>query len=129
MRRTAILTALLVSLFGARVCSATVAHMQKLPVATKNSCTNCHASNLTPSVSDLNPFGTAFKANGFRWDRTLAELRSDGDNCTNGFELGDQDGDGRLDAGIDRERYNPGEMDCTLQISEAAWAALKQLFR
>lgn len=128
MKPVVFLTACAV-LLGAGVCGASPTQMQKLPVATQFGCRNCHQSSISPSATDLNVFGTAFRGNGSRWDRTLAEMRSDGDNCTNGFELGDQDGDGRLDPGIDRERYNPGEMDCTLQINEAAWAALKQLFR
>jgi hypothetical protein len=105
--------------------------MQQLPNTARFRCLNCHTVQ-DPSAAaarTLNPFGTAFRDNGFRWDRTLALLRSDGDNCTNGFELGDQDGDGRSDAGVTQERMNPGELDCTLQLNETAWTALKALFR
>jgi hypothetical protein len=83
----------------------------------------------TPQLATLNAFGVAFRDNGFRWDTRLAAMRSDGDACTNGFELGDQNGDGQLDQGVGAERSNPGQSDCTLEINEAAWSALKKLFR
>jgi len=87
--------------------------------------------NPTSSTANagLNPFGLAFKNNGSRWDRTLALARSDSDNCTNGFELGDEDGDGRADQGVTRERSNPGQSDCTLQLTPEAWSKLKILFQ
>ncbi|GFR65714.1 dopamine beta hydroxylase-like protein precursor [Elysia marginata] len=37
----------------------------------------------------LNPFGEAFRNNGFKWDRTLCMMDSDNDGRTNGEELGD----------------------------------------
>jgi len=110
--------------------SATQPYMDRLPAATHFRCLNCHAVQDPPASNvTLNPFGEAFKANGFKWDRVLATQGSDGDNCTNGFELGDTDGDGKLDPLVTAERSNPGELDCTLQLSLAAWTALKQLFR
>lgn len=39
----------------------------------------------------LNPFGTAFSAQGKSWTKALCEMDSDGDGQTNGFELGDPD--------------------------------------
>ena len=77
----------------------------------------------------LNSFGLAFKNNGSRWDPNLAAQRSDNDNCSNGFELGDENGDGRADQGVTRERSNPGQSDCTLQLNDKAWTALKTLFK
>lgn len=111
--------------------AATSLHMQKLPSSTSFRCLNCHnvQDPATPQLATLNTFGVAFKDNGFRWDTTLAQKRSDDDPCTNGFELGDMNGDGQLDQGIGAERSNPGQSDCTLQINEAAWSALKQLFK
>jgi hypothetical protein len=109
---------------------ATSTLMQQLPVSTPFLCLNCHnVANPTPATAALNAFGTAFKDNGNRWDRTLAAQRSDSDNCTNGFEVGDEDGDGRADAGVTQERSNPGQFDCSLQITPQAWSALKNLFR
>jgi len=109
----------------------TTLHMQQLPNSSRFRCLNCHAvQDPSPAAArTLNPFGEAFRENGFRWDRGLASQRSDADNCTNGFELGDQDGDGTRDPGVTQERKNPGELDCTLQLDEAAWTTLKKLFR
>jgi hypothetical protein len=117
-------------LVGAGSACATSAHMQQLPVSTPYLCLNCHnVADPTPSTAALNAFGTAFRDNGAKWDRTLALLRSDGDNCTNGFELGDEDGNGQPDVGVTQARSNPGQNDCTLQITPQAWSALKQLFQ
>jgi len=55
-----------------------------------------------------NAFGADFKANDSEWDQTLAMLNSDDDRCLNGFELGDENGDGMLDyPGQAMERSNP----------------------
>jgi hypothetical protein len=116
----------------ALACSAgaTPTLMQQLPVSAPYLCLNCHnVANPIPGAAGLNTFGTAFKDNGNRWDRTLAAQRSDNDNCTNGFEIGDEDGDGRADAGVTQERSNPGQGDCSLQINPQAWSALKKLFK
>lgn len=109
---------------------ATAVLMEELPTSDRFRCLNCHTTQ-DPSATqaELNPFGVAFRANSNRWDEQLARLRSDGDNCTNGFELGDVDGDGKLDDNVDRERSNPGEAGCTLQLTEATWGALKKLFK
>jgi hypothetical protein len=110
--------------------SATQLFMEKLPVATSFRCLNCHSvQDPTAAAAALNPFGRDFKANGFKWDTILAAKSSDDDNCTNGFELGDADGNGTLDEHVTTERYNPGQRDCTLQLNQTAWTALKQLFR
>ena len=109
---------------------STPALMQQLPSSTPYLCLNCHnVANPTATTAALNSFGTAFRDNGSRWDRTLATQRSDSDNCTNGFEVGDEDGDGQPDAGVTQERSNPGQGHCSLQITPQAWSALKQLFQ
>ena len=110
---------------------ATTVYMQRLPVSVRNGCLNCHVIQ-DPSAANatLNVFGVDFRTNGFKWDRTLALLNSDHDACANGFELGDGDGDGRPDLGVTGEHSNPGQSsDCTLELTPAAWSALKTLFR
>jgi hypothetical protein len=109
---------------------ATQVYMQRLPSTTQFRCLNCHTvQDPVAATATLNGFGAAFRDNGLQWNRTLAALRSDGDACSNGFELGDEDGDGRLDANVTMERSNPGQSDCTLQLTPQAWTALKNLFR
>ncbi len=110
---------------------ATAQLMQRLPIFSHYRCLNCHeVQDPTAAQATLNPFGNAFRNNGSRWDAVLAAQQTDGDRCTNGFELGDEDGDGRLDDNtLDAERFNPGEDDCELQLEKRAWGALKQLFR
>jgi hypothetical protein len=128
MRHLALLLATLLLIAG--TAQATSSYMQQLPTSGQFRCLNCHNVQDPPLASaSLNSFGTAFRDNGFRWDRELAQLRSDSDNCTNGFELGDEDGDGRPDPNVTVERSNPGQPDCTLQLTPAAWSALKELFR
>ena len=104
--------------------------MQALPTSSRFRCLNCHTIQ-DPSAAQaaLNPFGRAFKDNGSRWDTKLARSGADGDNCTNGFELSDEDGDGKLDPGRIEERGNPGESGCALQLSATTWQTLKILFR
>ena len=110
---------------------ATTVYMQRLPVSVTNGCLNCHVVGNPSAVNaTLNVFGVDFRTNAFKWDRTLALMNSDRDACTNGFELGDRDGDGRPDAGVIGEHSNPGQSsDCTLELTPAAWSALKNLFR
>lgn len=112
------------------VALGTDVYMQRLPLSSRFGCLNCHTVQ-SPTIANatLNPFGDAFKANDMRWDAFLASQSSDGDNCTNGFELGDENGDGKPDEALTSERKNPGQEDCTLQLDEKAWGALKQLFR
>ena len=107
---------------------ASAEHMQKLPSSDRFGCLICHET-AAPLTANLNAFGTAFQSNSSRWDATLAVQSSDADGCTNGFELGDEDGDGKLDASLTLERYNPGADDCELQITKRAWSELKKLFR
>lgn len=130
MRHCSLWVGLLAVLCGALPASATTAYMQRLPTSTAFRCLNCHNVQDPPANNaGLNTFGQAFKTNGFQWNVTLASLSADGDNCTNGFELGDENGDGIVDANVTRERFNPGQTDCTLQITPQAWSALKTLFR
>ena len=130
MRRCSWLVGLAVTLLSAGAAFATTAYMQRLPTSSAFRCLNCHTVQ-DPGTANagVNPFGQAFKNNGFQWNTTLASRSSDGDNCTNGFELGDENGDGIADANVTRERFNPGQTDCTLQITPQAWSALKTLFR
>ncbi|HZM17310.1 MAG TPA: hypothetical protein VFE28_15015 [Candidatus Krumholzibacteria bacterium] len=109
---------------------ATPTLMQALPTSSRFRCLNCHTIQ-DPSTAQaaLNPFGRAFKDNASHWDAKLARSGADGDNCTNGFELSDEDGDGKLDVGRTEERGNPGESGCALQLSTTTWQSLKLLFR
>jgi hypothetical protein len=92
-------------------------------------CLICHQTAL-PTSANLNPFGTAFQQNGSQWNAQLAAQSADADNCSNGFELGDENGDGTVDdVSLSLERYNPGSDDCALQIQDSAWGALKKLFQ
>lgn len=130
MRRCSLWVGLLVALCGVRPALATTAYMQRLPTSTAFRCLNCHnVQDPGAANAGLNAFGQEFKRNSFQWNTTIALLSSDGDNCTNGFELGDENGDGIVDANVTRERFNPGQTDCTLQITPQAWSALKTLFR
>jgi hypothetical protein len=110
--------------------SGTEEMMGKLPSSSRFSCLICHTTVApTSESSDINLFGADFMANSFRWDVALALKNSDGDGCPNGFELGDRDGDGKLDAGLLSEPGNPGDPgDCTVAIDAATWGKLKKLF-
>jgi hypothetical protein len=109
---------------------ATPALMEELPTSDKFRCLNCHTlQDPQLSEAELNPFGNAFKDNGSKWNEALARSGADGDNCTNGFELSDENGDGVLDVGRTEERSNPGDPGCALQLSETTWQNLKELFR
>ena len=128
MFRRAMLWSLGVLLCTSASAWATTEQMQKLPASDRFGCLICH-DTAAPVAADLNVFGTAFQENGLRWDAVLAGRSSDEDGCTNGFELGDEDGDGKLDSSVTLERYNPGNDDCELQIREKAWSELKKLFQ
>ena len=72
-------------------------------VGTPRPCITCHnnpdggqgCETMGGTRPCLNPFGVAFRTNGFRWSRELAELDSDGDGFTNGQELQDPSGSWR----------------------------------
>lgn len=72
-------------------------------VGTERPCITCHdnadggagCETMGGTRPCLNPFGLAFRTNGFRWDATLASTDSDGDGFTNGQELQDPTGSWR----------------------------------
>ncbi|CAG5114877.1 unnamed protein product [Candidula unifasciata] len=57
----------------------------------------CRPGTVWPGVGHINnhgtgfqnPFGLDFEANGYRWDKKLCLMDSDGDGYSNGLELGD----------------------------------------
>ena len=107
--------------------------MLLLPASSKYRCTSCHATE-TPTIESnaLTAFGQDFKDNGSQWDAELAEANSDGDRCSNGFELGDRDGDGVMDdpTGERVENSNPGDPnDCTVPVDRRTWGIIKDMFR
>ena len=102
--------------------------MSKLPVYERYQCALCHTvSEPVTGNAPLNAFGTDFHANGDKWDSALAEKDSDMDGFTNGFELGDEEGDGT--SVITSERSNPGDpFDSPSSLDEKSWGIIKQLF-
>jgi hypothetical protein len=105
--------------------------MFNLPAYNKYQCTICHTIS-APAVGNapLNVFGDDFLANGKVWNRDLAEKNSDGDKCSNGFELGDLDGDGVFDeGGTPTENGNPGDpSDCSIALTFKTWGVIKDIF-
>jgi hypothetical protein len=111
--------------------AGTTEFMVLLPAFERFRCANCHRDpNPTPESKELNQFGTDFKNNNYLWDPILAEMNSDGDRCSNGFELGDMDGDGKLDKpDITFEQSNPGDpTDCSIALDRSTWGIIKHLF-
>ena len=111
--------------------AGTDALMQRLPAFSRFRCLNCHTSAVpTPTTAGLNVFGADFESNGNVWNDTLAVLNSDGDRCTNGFELGDLAGDGEYDHGdTPVENSNPGDSsDCSIALHESTWGVIKEIF-
>ena len=104
--------------------------MQRLPAFNKFQCALCHTSaSPTQESFGLNNFGDDFLANGNVWNAALASKNSDGDRCTNGFELGDENGDGIFDHGAQVvENSNPGVPDCTLPVDPVTWGVIKEIF-
>jgi hypothetical protein len=114
-----------------RAALATDQLMRTLPAYQKYQCLICHTVALPkPNNAPLSQFGVNFKDNGNVWDATLAEMNSDGDRCSNGFELGDVDGDGIFDNGTPVvEHSNPSNAsDCTIALTEQTWGVIKQIF-
>lgn len=127
-RSTFCLVAILVVAVACVPAGATEADLAALPPVTEPfQCAICHVGDNTP---DLNPFGEDFLANGRIWDAGLAALDSDGDNCANGVELGDADGDGQNDGNVDSLQSNPGvAFDCGgASVDSRTWGELKALF-
>ena len=112
--------------------SASETLMLGLPVGGQYDCTSCHNATNPQSGGDLNAFGLDFQASsGQAWSLSLANLDSDGDGCTNGAELGDINGNGILDQGVDVHMLtNPGVPgDCSSAGTEdMSWTELKNLF-
>lgn len=105
--------------------------MRQLPAFNKYQCALCHTTAApTPDANALNAFGRDFRDNGNVWNPRLAALNSDGDRCSNGFELGDQNGDGIFDGkGTPLESSNPGDAsDCTIALTESTWGIIKSIF-
>jgi hypothetical protein len=117
--------------FSARPAAGESNQMAKLPSSSRFKCLICHLSPApVPGSNELNPFGVDFQKNGNVWNRVLAQINSDGDNCVNGFELGDLDGDGFMDFGAEEENSNPGDRtDCSIALSEQTWGKIKELFK
>lgn len=115
-----------------RLATGTTDLMVRLPAYQKYKCALCHTS-ATPTAgsSALNAFGRDFSANENVWDKTLALLNSDDDKCLNGFELGDQNGDGVFDYfGQVLEHSNPGDpADCSIALTIQTWGKIKEVFR
>ncbi len=112
--------------------TGTAGLMTRLPAYQKFKCALCHTSAAPVAGSSaLNVFGSDFLANDSGWDQTLAMLNSDDDRCLNGFELGDENGDGRLDyAGQALERSNPADgADCSIALTIQTWGRIKEVFR
>jgi len=106
-------------------------YMVHLPTFERFQCAICHKGPApTPESNELNQFGKDFKSNGYIWNQTLAEMNSDGDRCTNGFELGDLDGDGQPDKPTTTlEQGNPGDPnDCSITLDQGTWGIIKHLF-
>jgi hypothetical protein len=122
----------LAGLLGPREAVSTTELMLELPAYDKYRCALCHTT-ATPAegAADLNVFGEDFRRNENVWDATLALLNSDNDKCLNGFELGDQDGDGVFDyQGTAIEHANPGDgADCSIALTIQTWGKIKDVFR
>ena len=114
--------------------------LRALPTDNRFGCANCHVgSGVTASfvpeatALTLNQFGLDWLEFGSAWSPEFAKANSDGDGCSNGFELGDPGGtwqpnDARLTIPTADQR-NPGDAsDCALPISEGSWGTLKSLF-
>lgn len=128
-----LLAAGLVLLLWSCAAFADQAAMDMLPSSEPLRCIVCHEDVAPVSADDLNPFGVDFKASldlGLGWTEELARGDSDDDGCTNGIELGDEDGDGQLDEGVSAQASNPGVTgDCTsASFDQKTWSELKKLF-
>ncbi len=111
---------------------ATEEDMAQLPVTSPFNCLACHTTaDPGPGSFALNAFGEDFLQNGRIWDSNLAHLDSDGDNCLNGVEVGDSDGDGYADGNVEEQAGNPGVYDecgSGSLVDEKTWDALKAMF-
>ncbi len=127
--------------------SATQDQMWRLPgfSGDRNGCLICHVG---PSVTSqtvnptdwinaetsLSSFGKDWVRSGRTWSVPLAAGNSDGDACTNGFELNDENGSWQYNPNgpqIARPAgSNPSDAtDCALPLNEQSWGVLKAFFR
>ena len=114
--------------FGAGSALSTDDFMKKLPNYERFKCAICHTTSDPQSGNaELNLFGLDFQENDNRWNRDLARKDSDKDTFQNGYEIGDEDGDGTRE--IVQERSNPGDVNETpAPIDQATWGVIKRLF-
>lgn len=130
--KISLLTAFLSVLLLSSVALAELGGNFDLPenISYTNTCALCHYSDF-PELTDLTSFGLDYLNNGKIWNRALAEQDSDNDDCTNGFEIGDVDGNGIIDDGSFGDFSNPalaGDCSPTGIVDEATWGSLKALF-
>ena len=95
--------------------------VSQLPNGSMIGCAACHVNPAgggarTPFGNDINnnylvPSG---RTGNVQWNAMLAMLDSDGDGVSNGQELGDPDGDGTVDPGI--QVTNPGDPNSFMQM-------------
>ncbi|MBN2071980.1 MAG: hypothetical protein JW814_11030 [Candidatus Krumholzibacteriota bacterium] len=113
---------------GAGKISGTEDSMKKLPNHSRYRCAICHVSaEPRQGSSELNLFGVDFLARGGVWSAVLAGEDSDKDTYTNGFEIGDDNGDGVAE--IEPERSNPGDIkEIPSSIDPKTWGLIKSLF-
>ncbi len=125
----------LVSVHAAR---ATEQDAAKIP-PTDLGCTLCH-SGPSATVDFIPPGGSeSLTSFGRQWlslgvapgDRLWSEmagLNADTDGCSNGYEMGDPDGDYPAGATPKPRFLDPSEQDCILPLDEQSWGNLKSLF-
>jgi len=83
-------------------------YVSQIPNGATFSCANCHVN--PAGGGTRTPFGNAFLSNSHVWNAALAVLDSDGDNYSNGVELGDPSGAWRAgQANPPGPVYNPGD--------------------
>ena len=129
LKRRGLLTLVVcIAAFAAGALVSGEIHMNKLPTYSEYQCEICHTvKEPVQGNAPLNVFGSDFRDNGSKWDKTLAEMDSDEDSFSNGFELGDPEGDGT--ASISVERSNPGSHDSRpSSVTEESWGIIKKLF-
>ena len=115
-------------LFGLTTIHARDFRVNQIPNGSVNSCRNCHTSSFGGARND---FGSEIEANyldnagssgNVTWGSQLAQIDSDGDGFTNGWELGDPDGNwviGNDDPGSTQFVTNPGDAS-SLDVQYAA---------
>lgn len=127
MRRSILILIILAAVLISGMSKSNENYMENLPVYKRYLCSLCHTST-SPSSMDLNNFGADYRANGYIWDKRLAEMDSDGDDYPNGIELGDEDGDGEPEIFV--ERSNPGDpLNNPSSIDKDTWGIIKNLFK